>query len=58
LLRPPRKPLRRVVAIERALPLHEEKRSDQAQSREADLVAGPSSLDEPAARVRLIPSTG
>src|SRR6266700_2661227 len=52
LLRPPREPLRRVVTVERALPFHEEERPDQAQSREPDLVAGPSSLDEPAARVR------
>ena len=57
LLRPPLEPLRRVVTVERALPFHEEERPDYAQRREADLVASPSSLDEPAARVRLMPSS-
>src|ERR1022692_1324794 len=51
LLRPSGEPLRRVVAVDRALPFHGEERPDHAQRREPDLVAGPGRLDEAATRV-------
>src|SRR6202142_1873565 len=50
-LRASGEPLRGVVAVERALSFHEEEWPDQAQRREADLVAGASGFDKPAARV-------